>query len=363
MGAARLLASLLISAPILVGGCVYESMSAPPEFSEQALQSFCDYGRPLVLRNRGYYQSQNGAGELLLAAQLTNQPVESFLSYQSVRLDYQPDAGLAITLTDTLGIEQAELVPVDWIHCADDAMELELPANAFYIWASVGLKTRRLRLQVSEDGGLVMRHLWEEKGMVAVVMPVKFSGDGWASFLPDDLADHPPAVPAAAITRIGECQDLSGTYSLDGVSVHLDGSLDQRTATDQFFRPEIMGETATGNDNPEPLFLQIVHTGDGGIKLRLLMQTGEHRDRLIAADTLTCETGHWVAKGKKDRMPAFMLLTGSIGGSSEDLRLSRDREGALMVHGTHRSGGLLFLIPTGTTTEELFIRFPLLAAQ
>jgi len=363
MRAARLLAPLLISAPILISGCTYESMSAPPEFSEQALQSLCDYGRPLDLRNRGYYQSLNGAGELLLVAHLSNQPVETYLSYQSVRLDFQPGAGLAVTLTDTQGTEHAELIPLDTIHCADDAMELELPANAFYTWASVGLKTRRLRLQVTRDGGLVVRHLWEEKGMAAVVMPVKFTGDGWASFLPDDPADHPTPGPAVAVAGIGDCQDLSGTYALNGVGVRLDGSLHQRTATDQFFRPEIMGQTPADDDAPEPLSLQVAHTGDGGLELRLLLPAGEHRDRFIAADTLTCETGHWLAKGKKDRLPAFMLLTGSIGGSSEDLRLSRDREGALQVYGTHRSGGLLFLIPTGTTTEEFFMRFPLLAAE
>jgi hypothetical protein len=350
-----------VAALILVSGCAFEEMSARPEFSEQPLQSLCDYGRPLVLRNRGYYQSRNGAGELLLVAHVANQPLEAYLNYQSVGLDYQPDTGLAITLTDTQGAEQVELIPLDLIQCADDSMELELPADAFYIWASVGVKNRRLRLQVTEGGGLVMRHLWEEKGMIAVVLPVKFTGDGWASFLPDDPADHPAAGLGVAVASIGDCQDLSGTYSLDGVSVRLDGSLDQRSASDQFFRPEIMGEAAAGADVPGPLSLQLAHTVDGGIELRLLLPGGQHRDRFLEADTVTCETGHWVAKGKKDRLPAFMLLTGSVGSRSEDLRLSRDREGALLVHGSYRSGGLLFLIPTGTTTNQLLMRFPLLA--
>jgi len=363
MRAARLLAPLLISAQLLVSGCAYESLTAPPAFSERALQSLCDCGRPLLLRNRGYYQSLNGAGELLLVGHVANQPAEAYLGFQSVRLDYQPDKGLAVTLTGNQGTAQAELIPAEWIHCADDAMELKLQANTFNVWASVGVKTRRLRLQVTDDGGLVMRHLWEEKGMAAVVMPVKFTGDSWASFTPDDPADRPAAVAAVTIASIGDCQDLSGTYALEGVSVRPDGSLDQRTATEQFFRAEIMGPPTAGENAPEPLSLQVLHTSDGGIVLRLLLPDGEHRERLLAADAVTCETGRWIAKGAKDRLPAFMLLTGSMGGSSEDLRLSRDRDGALMVHGMHRSGGLLFLIPTGTSTHELFMRFPLLAAE
>jgi len=227
----------------------------------------------------------------------------------------------------------------------------------------VGVKTRRLRLQVTEGDGLVMQHLWQEKDMAAVIIPLKISGDAWATFLPDHPADHLPVGPDVVVASIGDCSDLSGTYSLDGGSVRLDGSVDRRTASDQFFRPEIMGDAAEAADVPEPLSLQVAHSIDGGSELRLLLSDGGHRDRFLKADTVTCETGHWVARGKKEMLSAFMLLTGSVGASSEDLRLSRDHEGALMVRGTYQAGGLLFLIPTGTTTDELFMRFPLLAAE
>lgn len=364
MRASRLLAPPLLGALVLIGGCSFEEMSLRPGFTEQRLQSLCDVGRPLVLQNQGYYQSNNGAGQLLLVAHVTNRPLESYLAYRSVALDYRSDDGLIVTLTGPRGAEESELISVDLIRCAEDAMELQLPTDVFYLWASVGVKNRRLRLQATEDGGLVMQHLWEEKGMVAVVMPVKFSGDGWANFLPYDSADYPDAGADADVTvsTIGDCQDLSGDYSVDGVSVRLDGSLDYRSASDQFFRPEVTEEALTDTDDPAPLFLRLIHTSDGGITLRLMLPDAIHRERVLEADSVTCESGHWIARGQKDRLPAYMLLTGSAGSRSEDLQLSRDPEGALLVHGTLRSGGLLFLIPTGTTTDQLLMRFPLLSA-
>ena len=137
--------------------------------------------------------------------------------------------------------------------------------------------------------------------------------------------------------------------------------MDKRSAKDHLFRPEVLDEAAAPEDWPEPESLQVAGTGDGAIELRLLFPGGQHHDRLLEAETVTCEAGHWLAKGKKDRLPAFMLLTGSVGSKAEDLRLSRDHEGALLVHGSYRSGGLLFLIPTGTTTDQMLVRFPLLA--
>jgi len=50
---------------------------------------------------------------------------------------------------------------------------------------------------------------------------------------------------------------------------------------------------------------------------------------------------------------------GSGGVSWEDLALWRDVDGALMVRGTYRSRGAVFLIPAGYTAE-LFVRFALL---
>ncbi|MEE4163800.1 MAG: hypothetical protein V2I25_14960 [Woeseiaceae bacterium] len=334
-----------------------------PLVAGQELRSLCDLGYPLILQNRGFYQSSNGTGELLLVAHVANRPVESFLEYRSVALDYRPDDGLLVTLTDARGAEETELIPSDSIRCAEDAMELDLPGDVFYLWASVGVKSRRLRLQVTEDGGLLMQQLWEEKGMVAVVMPVKFTGDGWASFPPYDPVNQPVAGPGVTVPGIGDCQDLSGDYSTDGVSVRLDGSLDRRSASDQFFRPEVVGNDATEDDDPAAVLLRVLHSTDGGIVLHLVLPDGQYRERTLSADTVTCEAGQWLATGKKDRLPAFMLLTGSIGSRAENLQLFRDREGALLVHGTFRSGGLLFLIPTGTTTEQLFMRFPLLANQ
>jgi hypothetical protein len=49
---------------------------------------------------------------------------------------------------------------------------------------------------------------------------------------------------------------------------------------------------------------------------------------------------------------------GSGGVSWEDLSLWRDSDGALMVLGTYRSRGAIFLIPTGNTSK-MFMRFEL----
>jgi hypothetical protein len=239
-------------------------------------------------------------------------------------------------------------------------MELKLPSDAFYIWAAVGVKTRHLYLQVARDGGLVMRHVWEEKGMAMMVFPLKFTGDGWASFAPDHSGEHPPVQPALALASLGDCQDLSGTYEPVATSVRLDGSIDEWSARAQFFRPEIVGEQAMADDAPDPQALRLVHMADGSIQLALVLPDGQQQERFLDAATVSCESGQWLAKGKKDLMPAWMLLTGSAGGNWEDLKLSRDRDGALLVHGTRRTRGTLFLIPHGETAT-LFMRFALLA--
>jgi len=356
MRAIRLNLPLLMSGLALVGGCSFNEVIQPPDYADNALSSLCDYGQPLTVMNRGIYDSRGGRGDLLLAGQLSNQPVESFLNFRSLRLEYIPNTGLGVTLISLRGVEQSELIPATWIRCADDAMELDLPSDAFYVWASVGVKTRRLRLQVARDDSLILHNVWEEKGMGAVVIPLKFSGDSWASFPLNDSAtfETPPQVAA---TFIGECDGLIGNFSVNGTSVRLDGSMENRSAEAQFFRPEIMGELAQP-DGPVAVTLRITHAAEGGIELALLRQDGTLSIRRLEASQVSCTQGRWIVKGKKDVMSPFMLLTGSGGVSWEDLALWRDSDGALMVLGTYRSRGAIFLIPAGNTSE-LFMRFEL----
>ncbi len=355
-GVFRLVLLLLISVLALVAGCSFSDIIERPNYAGSNVSSLCDYGQPLTVKNRGIYDSRGGSGELLLAGQLSNQPVESFLEFRSLRLEYLPNSGLDVTLISLGGIEQSELFPAKWVRCADDAMELDLPSDAFYVWASVGVKSRRLRLQVAQDDSLIVHSIWEEKGMGAVVIPLKFSGDSWAKFSLDDSAafEIPPQVAA---TVIGECDSLIGKFSVSGTSVRLDGSMEDRSAAAQFFRPEITGEPAQP-DVPDAVTLSITHAAEGGIDLALLWQDGTLSTRRLEAARVSCTKGRWVIKGKKDVMSPFMLLTGSGGVSWEDLALWRDGDGALMVRGTYRSRGAIFLIPAGNTSE-LFMRFEL----
>ena len=158
MRAIRLILPLLMSGLALVGGCSFNEVIDRPDYADNALSSLCDYGQPLTVMNRGIYDSRGGRGDLLLAGQLSNQPVESFLNFRSLRLEYIPNTGLGVTLISLRGVEQSELIPATWIRCADDAMELDLPSDAFYVWASVGVKTRRLRLQVARDDSLILHN-------------------------------------------------------------------------------------------------------------------------------------------------------------------------------------------------------------
>jgi len=341
----------------LISGCSFNETIAQPLYADDALYSFCDYGKPLTVKNHGIYDSRSGRGDLLLAGQISNQPVEQFLNFRSMRLEYLPDSGLSVTLVGLDGVEQSELIPATWIRCADDAMELDLPSDAFYVWASVGVRTRRLRLQVALDNSLLLHSVWEEKGMGAVIIPLKFSGDSWASFpLDDATAFETPRQVAATV--VGECDGLMGDFSVNGTSVRLDGSVENRSAEAQFFRPEITGEQKQAEESAA-MTLRVNHAAEGGIDLSLLRQDGTITTRRLEATQVSCTEGRWIVKGKKDVMSPFMLLMGSGGASWEDLALWRDVDGALMVRGTYRSRGAVFLIPAGSTSE-LFMRFELI---
>jgi hypothetical protein len=344
---------------LLAAACSYQDLSAPPGYSEQRLSSLCDHGAPLQVENRGVFDSVKGHGYLLLAAQLTRQPPENWLDYRAMRLEYLPDTDLRVTVINLQGEEESELLPADWITCAGNAMELRMPSDAFYLWASVGVQTRRLRLQVTPDAGLVLQALWEEKGMAAVVFPVKFSGDSWAHFARSNPASHVHPPPPPTFAAIGDCQDLSGDYSPDGTSVAMDGVVDYRSAASQFFRPEIVAEQQEITDGPAPVALRIAHASDGGLVVSLVRPDRTQIDRQLDADRLTCEQGRWLAKGRKEMSPAWMLLLASGFARWEDLQLSRDSQGALLVHGIFRNRAALFLIPTGDT-QELLMRFKLL---
>ena len=354
---------LLAGSVLMLAGCSFKDVTAPPAYAEQPLYSLCGHGRPLTLSNRGQYESRLGMGEVLLAGQLSTQPVENFLSYSAVRLEYLPDAGLQVTLISPFGAELVELLPAAWIHCAGDAMEVKLPSDAFYIWASVGVKTRRLRLQVTADDSLVLRHLWEEKGMMAIMLPVRIGGDGWSIFQADEAAKYGVQPAPALVAQRGECQDLGGTYSMVGESVRLDGSLERRTAEAQFFRPEIMGDRALPAEGWNPVGLEISHEPDGAIVLALLRDDGSRLDRRIDAAQVDCTEGRWLLAGEKDWSSPWLLLFGSGGATWEDLVLWRDGEGALMVRGAFQSRAVVYLIPVGDISSEIFIRYELLDAS
>ena len=340
----------------LLAGCSYQQVSTPPDYSQQPLHSLCDHGKPVTVHNRGRYDSPAQTGELLLAGQLSTRPVEDFLTYRTVRLQYLAATGLQVTLTDPWGETQNELLPGAWIRCVDGAMELDLPSDSFYVWASVGVKNRRLRLQVTTENGLVMHHLWEEKGMMAVVFPVRFSGDAWASFQAVDPAEQEPAPPRQVIARIGECPELNGTYTVDGTSVRLDGSVDRRATEAQFFRPEVTGGMAPPAEDWSAVRLDVSQSANASIVMSLVGDDGTRIDRQLDASQLSCDRGRWFVKGAKDVSAPWLLLTGSGGITWEDLSLWRDDVGALMVRGTYRSRAAIFLIPTGVT-EEIFVRY------
>jgi hypothetical protein len=340
-------------------GCSSQWKTERPYYANAPLHSLCDHDGPLTVANRGIFDAPNGGGELLLAAHLTNQPVEAYLGFWALRLAYVPERGLEVTLVDTRGAELSELIPAAWIRCGDNAMEVELPSDAFYVWASVGVKSRRLRLQVTADEELVMQNLWEEKGMAVMVFPLRVAGDGWAMFPPDDPAIHAEPRPIMTVGLVNGCPELAATYSVDGTSVRLDGSIDYRAADAHFFRPETAGGSAMQPGDAPAAALRIAHAGDGSIDLTLVRTDGTELVRRLERQSLSCDEGRWLAKGVKERMPVIMLAMGTMGSWWEDLLLWRDVDGALMVRGIYRSHGAVFLIPTGTTSE-LFVRFDLL---
>ena len=356
MRANRFILPLLMSGLVLLNGCSFNETIERPDYAENTLYSLCGYSQPFTVSNHGIYDSRSGRGDILLAGQLSNQPVENLLDFRSLRLQYLEDTGLHVTLVSQRGEEQSELIPTTWIRCVDDAMELDLPSDAFYVWASVGVKTRHLRLQVASDSSLIMHNAWEEKGMGALVIPLKFSGDSWASFPPDNSVTYETS-PQVTTEIIGECGGLTGNFAVNGTSVRLDGSVGTRSAEAQFFRPEIMGDLAQPDGSPAA-YLRISHATEGGIDLTLLRQDGTPVVRRLEAAQVSCEQGRWIVKGEKDVMSPFMLLMGSGGVTWEDLALWRDSGGALMVLGTYRSRGAVFLIPVGNTSE-LFMRFEL----
>ena len=347
----------------LLAGCSYQEMSERPYYAEAPLHSLCEHEGPLTVGNRGIFQNRHGGGEVLLVGQLTGQSLETYLGFRVLRLVYVPDSGLEVTLVDVLGAERSELIPAQWISCADNAMELELPSDAFYYWSSVGVNTRRLRLQVAADGGLVLQHLWEEKGMAVMVLPLKFSGDGWARFPPDNQAAGAEPLPTMAVGAVDGCPDLAATYSADGTGVKLDGTVAHLGADAHFFRPETAGDHAMQPGDAPAIALRVVHTADGDIDLTLLRADGTQLERRLDGPRLSCDHGRWLAKGTKDWTPALMMAMGSMGARWEDLVLWRDLDGSLLVHGIYRSRGAFLLIPVGATTEELFVRFELLRDQ
>lgn len=343
-----------------IAGCSFNETIEPPDYAQKPSYSLCDYGRPITVSNRGIYDSRSGRGELLLAAQLSKQPVESLLGIDALRLEFVADTGLQVTSIRPGGAEHTELIPSDWIRCADGAMELTLASDAFYIWASIGVKTRRLRLQVATDDSLLMQHIWQEKGVGAFVIPLKFTGDGWASFLPRGPAGQAAPVNVAS-PPTGGCAGLQGRFSANGTSVRLDGSVEARSAEAQFFRPEITGQPVQ-TDAPAVQALRITQTAEGGIGLTLMREDGTSSERWLEASRVACAQGRWNVNGKKNAMSPLLLLMGTGGTTWEDLVLWRDVDGALMVRGTYRTRGALFLIPAGNTSE-LFMRYELAPAR
>lgn len=356
---------LLILATGIPGGCVHEEQvtTRPTYAFPQHLVSLCGRESQLAVANRGEFVASNSTGKgstLLLSAQLSGEELAIQRRITHLELRVSQANGVSVTAFDGARRWLLSTIPAAHLHCDDSGeMLLDYPDDSFYFWASVGNKQRLLALWSNRDGDLVIQNRWleEHTGLVSGTV----SGDAWALFKASTLPDATSPEIAldngtTAAVGVAACPDLSGTYMPDAEVVHADGSLDSRSALDQFFREEIVGAQAPGQEHGNATELRVVQD-DGGIKVGLNEDSTLLAERQLPARSLRCDAGRWVFKGDKNMHSAWLLLAASGGVYWEDLTLWRDHTGALLVEGRYTQRTLLMLIPFGGT-QTLFMAFP-----
>ncbi|NHN36238.1 hypothetical protein G8764_02905 [Pseudomaricurvus alcaniphilus] len=350
----------------------------------QNLVSLCGQTRELTIANRGEFESSSwdahGKSRLLLSSQLLPQEPAQQRRYQHLRIAVTPAPALTVSGFDSYGQVHTQTFAQDNIHCDEDGeMLLSFPSSSYYLWASVGSKSKVLALWTNNAGGLVLHNRWHEE--MRGIVGGSISGDAWATFAAFDSAaaaagsvvttahgsstsQSSPAAQNLSLsqtTAAGEatdCANLSGDYGVKSEVVHLDGSLAYRQALEQFFRVEIIGEHPVNQDKIKGDRLRVRQDLIANT-LALELYDGDEQlvSRQFESSELSCEAGRWQVKGAKKMASAWLLLIASGGVRWENLTLWRDHNGDLLVEGTHKSRSALFLIPVGDT-RTLFMAFP-----
>lgn len=359
----RVLALLLAG---LLGGCVHQDVVTvrPPFAFPQHMTPLCGREWRLVVSNRGEFytaDSSRGANAVLLSAQLAMDDLVMQRLISHLELQGSDSRGINVHAYDGSKRWLFHTIAAEHLHCdGSGAMLLEYPPDSFYFWASVGKKERSLALWSNKAGDLVVQNRWleEHTGLISG----EVSGDAWALF----KAGTPPPVitpeltdkdVAAAGAHTASCADLSGYYSPTAEVVHADGSLDSRSAVDQFFRKEIVGEQPLNLEPVSATQLRLSQDAGNGITLSLYDGPNLLGERHLPTSALTCQDSRWLFKGEKTMHSAWLLLAASGGVHWEDLTLWRDHTGALLVEGRHTQRTLLMLIPFGGT-DTLLMAFP-----
>ena len=360
-----LVANMLVI--LLLAGCVHqESVTTRPEYAyPQHLVSLCHEPGTLSVSNLGIYASSEwgkSSGDLLLSSQLLPAEPAVHRDIERVRLVFAADATLLVTAYDARGDTLEHRIPAADIECGvDGELLVHFPSFSYYFWASVGTRDRELALWTNRDGGLVLHNRSKEThaGLVGGTVTT----DAWALF---DALSSPTPVGLESETRDGvpvesftgnSCPQLTDDYEPVGQVVHADGSLDTRTATEQFFREEIIGIDPVNQQRRVGTRLA-VHQDQHGIELRLYDAEELLATRLLEESMIRCEAGRWRIQGETQFESAWLLIIASGGAHWENLSLWRDDAGDLMVEGVFKRRVALFLVPM-IDTQTLFMVFPL----
>ncbi|MDA0272589.1 MAG: hypothetical protein O3C68_04990 [Proteobacteria bacterium] len=343
---------------LTMGGCVSEDLvtTRPSYAFPQRLISLCDAPTKLDVSNVGQFTTADythKGNHLLLSAQLLTLHPSLARHVDRVLIEVAANRSLAITAVDSNGRYYEETVPAKRVHCQDGEFILSFDKNSSYFWASVGTYSRELVLWTNVDQSLVLQNRWREvhRGMVGGHV----SGDAWARF-DASLPSAPSAIEAVQPAHDENCAPLEGQFQVTANVVAGDGTLGTRSASDQFFRDEIVGEEVAARVAGSAARLKLSHPIGGDVAIEVydenLLAT-----RILPVGSIKCANGQWLYRGDTQLASAWLLFAAGGGVFREDLTLWKDWNGDLLIEGLLSRKGVLFLIPIGNT-EKTFMAFP-----
>jgi hypothetical protein len=353
-----------------LNGCVNANLvtQRPVYAYPQNLTSLCENPVNVFVVNKGRFVTAdytNKSSALLLSPQLLQLEPAVQRQLTHVQLTVSSTHAVSIRAYGRDGMVYDYMVPEEDFTCDEQGeLLLHYPDNGFYFWASYGSKKRELALWTNSAGDLVVQNRWLEtqSGLVSG----KVSGDAWALFaasqpLAETDVNEKVSINVNTLKNTSGsnegCRSLSGTYQTIGDLLTPDGQFLQRSATEQFFRKEIIGEHPVNQTFLLATKLIFESTSNGDVIIQLFNESELLVSRKLAAKNLSCKQGRWFYDGEVKGESPWLLVIASGGVNWENLTLWQDDRGDLLLDGLYKTKGLLMLIPFGRT-EKTFIAFP-----